>query len=139
MVPSESGKLQIVFLVENKTDSDFTELTISLTDSLTFRVAKTGTANCVLPEVNAGQKLRTEASATPSSTQPQKLKGSVTYTYLAEARKDDFIMVVPVSSLVVATPVTKEEFTAVLTTNQSMLMSLTKQSKPKTTHINYQI
>ena len=121
MPSRESGKLQIVFLVENKTDADFTDLTISLTDSLTFRIAKSGTANCVLPEVTGGQKLRTEASATASSLQPQKLKGSVTYTYLAEPRKDDFILAIPVSCLVNPTAVSKDEFTTILTTAEGII------------------
>eukprot|EP00026_Physarum_polycephalum_P000665 Phypoly_transcript_00666.p1 GENE.Phypoly_transcript_00666~~Phypoly_transcript_00666.p1 ORF type:complete len:1220 (+),score=294.05 Phypoly_transcript_00666:473-3661(+) len=123
---SESGKLQLAFLVENKTDADFTDLIISFTDSLTFRVAKSGTASCVLPEVTAGQKLRTEATATASSVQAQKLKGSVMYTYLAEPRKEDFVMAVPVSALVVATPVSKEDFTTILTTTQNLSLSSTR-------------
>lgn len=123
---TEGGKLKIVFLVENKTDSDFTELAISLTDSLTFRVAKSGTSNCILPEVTAGQKLRTEASATASSLQPQKLKGNVSYTYLAEARKDDFVLAIPVSCLVVPTPLSKEDFTSILVNTEGLSLNSTR-------------
>jgi hypothetical protein len=123
---SEKGKLQIVFLVENKTDSEFTNLAISITDSLTFRVAKSGAANCVLPEIFAGQKLRTEAAATPSSVQAQKLKGSVSFTYLAQSRKEDFVLSLPVSSLVAATPLSKEEFTTILTSSENLSLNSTR-------------
>lgn len=112
----EKGKLQIVFLVENKEDTEITDLSLTLTDSLTLRVAKAeGSANVVLAEVAGGQKVKAEASAVATSVQPQKLKGSVSYTYLGETRKEDFVLALPVSSFIVATPLSKEQFASILT------------------------
>lgn len=108
--------MQIVFLIENKADTEITDLTVTLTDSLTLRVAKVeGTANVVLAEVPAGQRAKAEASAIATSVQAQKLKGSISYTHLASTRKEDIVLALPVSAFMVATQLSKDQFAAILT------------------------
>lgn len=127
----ERGKLQIVFLVENKTDSELNDLTITVTDSLTVRVAKSGTSNCTLDSLAAGQKQHVEAAAIATSVQPQKLKVSVAFEYLAEPRKEDTVLLLPVSAFIAATPLSKDQFASILTSESVPLALSSTRVKPQ--------
>ncbi len=80
-----------------------------------MRVAKVDGNNCVIPEINVGQKVRTEALMSATVVMTQKLKGSMTFTYLGGVKKEDFTLNLPVSAFIGIVPITKDQFAAILT------------------------
>lgn len=103
-----------MFVVENSADTEITDVIFNFTDSLSARVAKSGTANCAVAEVAPGQKVTTETTITATGVLSQKLKGSVTYTYLGDTRKEEISLALQVSAFVAAVALSKDQFAAVL-------------------------
>jgi len=114
-------------LMENKTDTEITNVEIQLVDSMSVRVSRLGAAACTVPSLQAQQQVTNEVVISISNISlPQKLKGVITYTYLGEVRKQDVVIVLPCTAFVVGEKLSKEQFAAILSGDNTLAVSSTK-------------
>jgi len=123
---SEKGKVTIFLIIENKTEEELSSVEFQLSDSLSIRTSKQNNATAVA-DIGARSKIPHQLSFVASNISlPQKLKGSLSYTYLGNAGKVDLLFNLPCSSFVAAVSLTKEQFASTLSGDANLVLSSSK-------------